>query len=122
MDCIRIEGIEANAIIGTLPEERTSPQKLIVTAELRGDFRAAGKTDDFTLTFDYSAMEKRIAYFVASSQYFLLEALGEHLAADILKTPHVSSVRLQIRKPAAAKIAKGIVLDIERCKEKEKNA
>lgn len=93
MDRIVLEDIPAEAVIGTLPEERVKRQTLHVTAELCGDFRAAGEADDFSLTFDYSEAERRIRDFVSSSRYFLLEALAEHLAADLLSVPHIESVR-----------------------------
>ena len=105
-------------MIGTLPHERTTPQRLIITAELRGDFRAAGKNDDFTLTFDYSAAEQLIYDFVSVSSYQLLEALAENLAQKLLAVPYIDSVRLQICKPGAARIARSIVIEIERTAEK----
>ncbi len=114
MDKIRIQEIEVTAVIGTLPHERTIRQKLIVSAELRGDFRAAGLADDFTLTFDYSAAERLIADFVSASSYHLLEALAEHLAQKLLAIDYVESVLLRIGKPGAAQIARGIELEIER--------
>lgn len=116
MDKILIEEIEVNAIIGTLPEERLTPQKVIISAELGGDFRAAGRSDDFTLTFDYSEAERRIVDFTAASSYQLLEALAEHLAAHLLELDHLESVRLRILKPGAARFARGISIDIERRK------
>ncbi len=114
MDRIRIQEIEVNAIIGTLPHERTVKQKLIVSAELRGNFRAAALADDFTLTFDYSEAERIIADFVASSGFYLLEALAEHLTRKLLSMKYVESVLLRIRKPGAPQIARGIELEIER--------
>lgn len=116
MDKILIEDIEVNAIIGTLPEERLTPQPVIISAELGGDFRAAGLADDFTLTFDYSEAERRIADFTAASSYQLLEALAEQLAAYLLELDHLEWVRLRIAKPGAARIARGIAIEIERRK------
>lgn len=114
MDKIRISDIEVRAIIGTLPEERLTPQTVIISAELGGDFRAAGLADDFTLTFDYSEAERRISEFTERSSYQLLEALAEHLAAHLLELDHLQWVRLQIVKPGAARIARSISIEIER--------
>lgn len=118
MDLIRIEDLEVQAVIGTLPEERLKPQRLVINAELGGDFRAAGKSDDFTLTFDYSAVEQRIYDFVSASGYHLLEALAENLAAELLAVEYIESVRIRINKPGAARIARSISIDIERTVEK----
>ena len=117
MDRIRIEDLEVQAIIGTLPHERLAPQKLIITAELDGDFRAAGLADDFTLTFDYSAAEQLIHDFTAASRYQLLEALAENLAKELLAVKYIRSVRLRISKPGAARIARLISVEIERTAE-----
>jgi len=114
MDRIILEDIAVEAVIGTLPEERTKRQILHITAELGGDFRAAGKSDDFSLAFDYSAVEKRIFDFVSGSSFRLLEALAENLAEDLLSIPYIASVRLRIDKPGAPKIARRIQIDIER--------
>lgn len=118
-DRIRICEITVDAIIGTLPHERHTPQKLIVSADLYGDFRAAGRTDDFNLTFDYSQAERMIFDFVSASSYQLLEALAEHLAEHLLTLPCLEKVSLSIRKPGAPQIARDIVLEIERSKQEK---
>ena len=117
MDWIRIEELEVQAVIGTLPHERLAPQKLIINADLGGDFRAAGLADDFTLTFDYSAAEQLIHDFTAASSYQLLEALAENLAKELLAVKYIRSVRLRISKPGAARIARLISIEIERTAE-----
>lgn len=118
MDWIRIEDLEVQAVIGTLPHERLALQKLIITAELGGDFRPAGLKDDFTLTFDYSAAEQLVHDFTAASSYQLMEALAENLAAKLLAVDHILAVRLRICKPGAARIARAISIEIERTAEK----
>lgn len=114
MDCVEISGLEVRTIIGTLPEERGSAQKIVIDAELRGDFREAGRTDDFSKTFDYSAAECLICHEAEGSSFFLLEALAEHLAGKLLRIRGVQSVMIRIAKPAAAQFARKIAVRIER--------
>lgn len=114
MDCIRIEHLEAYALIGTLPHERIKPQLLEIDAVLSGDFRAAGRSDDLSQAVDYSAAEAKIKDLAEHSCFQLLEALGEHLADSLLADPRIQSVRLRISKPAAPRFARAIILEIER--------
>ncbi len=117
MDKIVLEGIHASAIIGTLPEERKTPQTLELDAVLCGDFRKAGMSDNLEDTFDYSRVESLIRDYVFRSQFYLLEALAEHLASEILKVPGIFRVKLRISKPGAARFARNIALEIAREKQ-----
>src|SRR5574344_3007988 len=105
LDRITISDLKLTAVIGTLPAERTQPQDLTVSVDLYGDFRAAGRADDFTLTFDYSAEEETIFTLVTGSHFQLLEALAEHLAAERLRVARVEAVKVRIGKPGAARYA-----------------
>ena len=117
MDWIRIEDLEVQAIIGTLPHERLAPQKFVTDGAAVEVDGAAGLADDFTLTFDYSAAEQLIYDFTVASRYQLLEALAENLAKELLAVKYIRSVRLRISKPGAARIARLISIEIERTAE-----
>ena len=115
MDKIVLEALPVLAHIGTLPGECDRGQPLCIRAELFGDFRKAGLSDDLEDTFDYSRIESRLAELAGSSRFHLLEALAEHLCAVILsEEPKVLSVRLHIDKPGAARLAGCVSLEIER--------
>ncbi|MBQ6599358.1 MAG: dihydroneopterin aldolase, partial [Lentisphaeria bacterium] len=45
MDKIIITGFPVDAVIGTFPEERKQPQRLVFDLTVCGDFSAAGKND-----------------------------------------------------------------------------
>ena len=77
---IILEALPVKAHIGTLPGEIDREQPLQIRAELSGDFRQAGISDDLKDTFDYSRIESRLAELVQTSRFHLLEALAEHLA------------------------------------------
>lgn len=114
MDRICIEHLAVNAFIGMFPHERTKRQKLVVDTVLSGDFRAAGRTGDFSKTVDYSAVEEKIKDFVEHSTFLLLEVMAEHLADTLLADPLIQSVQLRISKPGAPRFAQNIALEIER--------
>ena len=76
MDRIVLEALPVSAHRGTLPGEIDREQPLRIRAELSGDFRQAGRSDDLNDTFDYSRIESRLAELARSSRFHLLEALA----------------------------------------------
>lgn len=119
MDRIILEALPVSAHIGTLPGEIDREQPLRIRAELSGDFRQAGRSDDLNDTFDYSRIESRLAELVRNSRFHLLEALAEHLCSVILaEEPKVLSIRIRIDKPGAARLAGCVSLEIERSRTK----
>ena len=115
MDKIVLESLPVLAHIGTLPGECDRGQPLRIRAELSGNFRRAGLSDDLNDTFDYSRIESRLAELAENSRFHLLEALAEHLCSAVLaEEPLVLSIRLRIDKPGAARLAENIYLEIER--------
>ena len=59
MDRISITGLKADAVIGTFPEERIKPQRIIADIDIFCDLSAAGKSDDLADTIDYFELEER---------------------------------------------------------------
>ena len=115
MDKIVLDALPVLARIGTLTGECDRGQPLRLRAELFGDFRKAGRSDDLKDTFDYSRIESRLAELAGGCRFHLLEALAEHMCSVILaEEPLVHAVRLRIDKPGAARLAGCISVEIER--------
>ena len=114
MDRIIITGFPLNAVIGTFPEERKQPQKLIFDLTLCGDFSAAGRNDSLEGTVNYRDLEEKLIRMAEQSRCQLLEALAERTAALCLSYPEVSQVTVKITKPAAALRWESIAVEIER--------
>ena len=114
MDKIIITGFPVNAIIGTFPEERKQPQKLIFDLTLCGDFSAAGRNDSLEGTVNYRELEEKLIGMAEQSDCQLLEALAEKTAALCLNYPEVRQVTVRITKPAAALRWESIAVEIER--------
>ena len=114
MDKIIITGFPVNAVIGTFPEERRQPQRLIFDLSVCGDFSRAGKNDTLEGTVNYRELEEKLAVMAENSNFFLLEALAEKTAELCLSYPEVAAVTVRIVKPAAALREEKIAVEIER--------
>ena len=114
MDKIIITGFPVNTVIGTFPEERKQPQKLIFDLTLCGDFSRAGRTDTLEGTVNYRDLEEKLIAMAEQSTCQLLEALAEKTAELCLSYPEVALVTVRITKPAAALRWESIAVEIER--------
>ena len=99
MDVILIEGLEIRTIIGANDWEREVRQTVRLDLEMAWDTVKAGQSDDLQHTLDYFSVSQRLTALVESSQFFLLEALGEKCANVVLDEFAVPWVRLKVSKP-----------------------
>ena len=114
MDTIFIRDLEVQTVIGTLPEERLAPQKLILNLEIYTDMTRAAVSDDLRDAVDYSHIESLVKTTAEESSYALLEALAGRLCAVVKVLPGVAKVRITVDKPGAAKYARSIAVQMER--------
>ena len=113
MDKIILRGLPVDCIIGTLPAERVSPQRLYFDLTLAGDFSRAGSTDDLNDAVDYTAVERAVLEYAAGTRFQLLERLAYACAERLLDSfPLLSSVTLKIRKPDAPVASDSVELEI----------
>ena len=113
-DSILIRDLELFVLIGTRPEERRQKQKLIINLELFTDLGPAGRSDALADAVDYSRIEENVKRLAEASSYFLLEALGEAICAEVLREPKIRQVRLCIDKPGAPRFARSIAVNLIR--------
>ena len=114
MDRIVISDLVARCIIGVDPEERREKQDVIINVVLSADLSNAGKSDRFEDAIDYRAVKKRIVKMVEASQYYLVEALAERVAAICLEHPAVEQVEVAVEKPFALRFARSVGVEITR--------
>ena len=113
MDKIILRGLPVDCIIGTLPAERVSPQRLFFDLTLSGDFSRAGATDELNDAVDYTAVERTVLEYAAGTKFQLLERLAYACADRLLERfPLLSSVTLRIRKPDAPVASESVELEI----------
>lgn len=114
MDLIYIKQLEIETVIGVFDWERNIRQTVCLDLEMATDIRAAGETDDLTHALDYKAISKRLIEFVENSQFQLIEALAEHIAAILLSEFNVPWLRLTLGKPGAVSGSTDVGVIIER--------
>lgn len=116
-DRIVIKSLEVFAKHGVLQEENVLGQKFIISAALYTGLRAAGKTDNLSLSVDYSKICRDIKGFVEGNTFKLIETVAERLAEKLLlENRAVRKIRLEVSKPWAPVGAhvESLSVDIER--------
>lgn len=117
MDKILIKDLLARGIVGINPDERHEKQDILVNVTLGVDLRPAGASDAIADAVDYRAINKRLLTAIETSDFFLVEALAEHLTTLCLDDPRVQWVTLSVEKPSALRFARSVGVEITREKE-----
>ena len=114
-DRLFIRDLRVHGIIGTLTEERTRPQEIVLNLVLETDTRPAAGSDSLGDTVNYAAVAADVTAYVAQHAPHLVEKLAADLAALVLDTqPRVTAVRVQVEKPEALAAAGGVGVEILR--------
>jgi dihydroneopterin aldolase len=100
-DTLSIRQLEAVCIIGALPHERTTPQRVVISLDLTCDVSRAGESDALEDTVDYAAVAQEVIQIACASHCRLIERLASLLAAHCLRKPGVTGVTVRIDKPEA---------------------
>jgi FolB domain-containing protein len=114
VDKIMIKDLLVRCIVGVNDDERREKQDVVINVTLEADLSRAGATDSFTDAVDYRSVKKRILKEVEPSEYFLVEALAERIAAVCLDTPGVMSALVSVEKPSALRFARSVGVEILR--------
>jgi D-erythro-7,8-dihydroneopterin triphosphate epimerase len=113
-DQIQIKDLLLRTIIGINDEERRNLQDVLINITLDVDTRAAGRTDDVTLTVNYRTLTKQVIQLVEESQFHLVEKLATEIMALCLADDRVARARVTVEKPGALRFARSVGLTIER--------
>jgi dihydroneopterin aldolase len=98
-DIIRLKDITIFGFYGVSPQEREVGQKIQIDLELHTDLGLACESDSLQDTINYESVYASVMGVVESGKrYRLLESLGEHICAVILKEYPVSRVDIRMRK------------------------
>jgi dihydroneopterin aldolase len=102
VDRIILAGMRFYGYHGVYPEEARLGQSFTVDVELYLDLRAAGQTDDLRKTVDYGKVYATVKRLVEGRPFKLIEALAEHVAAQVLEGfAPVAEVVVRVHKPNA---------------------
>ena len=105
MDKIFINDLPLSTVIGTLPEERDLPQKIILDLEIDIDLTAASASDNLFDTIDYSEIEEKMVNLAKESKFFLIEAFAQAAADIVLSYEKTASCKVTVTKPNASRQA-----------------
>ena len=112
-DRIHLNDLPVQCIIGTLPEERTAAQEVVIHIALDVDLRKAGQSDGLADTVNYLDVERRVIRAVEGSRCQLLERLAQIVADVCLEEFLVEAVTVRVEKPAAA-VRSHVAVEIRR--------
>ena len=96
---LTLTGLRFDANLGILEQEKTSPQPIMVDAELNlGTQPLMPRDDDITHVLDYRKVRKIIIDECTAEHVNLLESLIGKLALRLMQLPGVVGVRVKIAK------------------------
>ena len=97
-DTIIISDLEVAYQVGVTKEERSKPQRLLLTVELSTDFDAAVDRDELDRTIDYNAVSQRLLRFGKGREWRLIETVASDIAALVLKEFRPKTVSVEAKK------------------------
>jgi dihydroneopterin aldolase len=97
---ILLENMVFYGFHGVYEYEREQGQRFYVDVEIDADLTLAGRTDKITDTIDYTLVYTQIKEVMENQRFHLLEAVGDHIAEQILNTTIATAVKIRIRKPS----------------------
>ncbi len=116
MDRILIHDLQARCLLGVNEEERREKQEVVINLSIFTDLAQAGKSDHLDDTVDYRGLKKRILHMVENSQYHLVEALAEAIAAICLEDQKIFQIQVKVEKPSALRFARSVGVEITRAR------
>jgi FolB domain-containing protein len=114
IDQIFITDLKFRCIVGVNEDERREKQDVVTQITLDVDLRKAGRTDAIEDTVDYKGVKKAILAMAEQSQFQLVEALAENMAAICLQHRCVRRVAVVVEKPGALRFARTVGVRVVR--------
>lgn len=114
MDCVLIEGLEVEAVIGVLDWERGVAQRILVDLTLGWDNRVPAQSGELADALDYAAVAERVGQCLRAGCFYLLETAAEAVSDELAGHFGVGYRRIVLRKPGAVSGADSVGVAIER--------
>jgi dihydroneopterin aldolase len=112
-----VRDLEINALLGIYPEERATPQRIIVNIDLSVKEGGDPLSDDIKNVVSYEIVVKKVEEIVAAGHVGLAETLAELIAAACLRDRRVMAARVRIEKPDVIPNARSVGVEIERLRD-----
>jgi len=113
-DKVLIRELKVEAILGILPQERVTPQPVLINITIYTDTRRAARSKDIVDAVNYAALADAATDLTIDGKYLLIETLVEDLAALSLSRAHVEGVSVRVEKPQAVPAAGAVGVEIYR--------
>jgi len=113
-DCVLIEGLAVETVVGVYDWERKVSQCLLVDLEMAWDNRRPGQSDEVADALDYAAVSERVAETLQTLKPKLLERGAEAVAEMLMREFGVRRLTLTLRKPGAVPAAQSVGVRIVR--------
>ena len=113
-DKVLIRELKVQAILGILPQERVTPQPVLINITVFTDTRRAARSKDIVDAVNYAALADAATKLTIDGKYLLIETLVEDLAALSLSLAHVEGVSVRVEKPQAVPAADAVGVEIYR--------
>jgi dihydroneopterin aldolase len=97
-DEVHIEQLEVSARVGVPEQERSNPQRLMVSISFWPYQEICDVADNIDQTVNYSVVAEETKSFVRDQSVNLIETLADRLAAYLLKTFPIQKVTVELRK------------------------
>jgi dihydroneopterin aldolase len=113
-DKVLINDLTVDAILGILPNERITPQRVVINLTIFTDTQPAAKSQNIADTLNYAELASQAAQRTINGEYLLIESLVEDLAALTLDYPTAKAVTVRVEKPQAVSDARSVGIEIYR--------
>ena len=95
---IIINDLEVFYRVGVSDEERSGPQRLLITVRMARDVSGATASDDLAQTIDYYAVTRRLLAFGEGRSWKLIEKLAADIAQMVLTEFRPESISVKVKK------------------------
>lgn len=112
-----VKDLEVQALLGIYPEEKVTPQKVIVNIDLSVKEGDNPLSDDIKNVVSYEIAVRKVEEIVAAGHVGLCETLAELIAAACLRDKRVMAARVRVEKPDIIPNARSVGVEIERLRD-----
>jgi len=113
-DIVFVRNLTVQAILGVLPEERRSPQSVVVNLQIHSNTKIAAQSKQLTDTIDYAQVAQAIEQLAQAQRCLLVETLAEEIANLVLEYDAATAVSVDVAKPDALPQADAVGVRIYR--------
>jgi len=98
MSKITIVDLEVSWCVGVTEEERSKPQRLLVTVDMSLDFSSASMSDRIEKTINYQTVAEGLLKFGDGRSWKLIEKMAANIADWVLDEFNPQGVMVEVKK------------------------